>query len=213
MIYVSDINYEKILSEELLVDLPELYKLRLVVESNIWHEESVFDHTLKILSLYERLDLMDHNNDMLVFSSQKILSGDINGISKKDLFKLVILFHDVAKFDTLVSDEHGFTRCPGHEELGYLQSKLILERFKISSSCRDYVLKIIKYHGIPHVVFDDISTAEALLGEKSKNFLDIYPDILLFCLLDTMASDLEVKDFSNYQNRIHLYKKILSSLI
>jgi hypothetical protein len=212
MIFLNDISVKNLIAGKMASDLPEFYKLKKVVENNIWHNESVFNHTINILSLYE--DALSNNTDKDFLSEllKNILCDNIDGISKIDLFKLVILFHDISKIDTIVFDESYLTHCPGHEEAGYLKTKFILNRFAMSDCCKDYILKIIKYHGIPHVILDNIKGAEFLLNERSKNFLNIYPDLLLFCLLDTMGSHLRITNSENYNNRLVLYKKILINL-
>lgn len=209
MISLSDVNVKNIISDEFVVDLPELHDLKIVIENNIWHKESVFDHTLKIFSLYENALFIESENDFLSWALKNILSNEIDGVSKKDLFKLIILFHDIAKLDNIVFDKHGFTHCLGHEEIGYLKTKLILERFGLSASCREYILKMIKYHGIPHVALDNFEEAKTLLREKSKIFIDIYPDLLLFCLLDTMGSHLKISNPDDYGRRLDLYREII----
>lgn len=212
MVSLNDISVKNLIGDKIISDLPEFYELKKVVENNIWHNESVFNHTIKILSLYESALFDKTDNDFLSRSLKKILSEKIDSVSKIDLFKLVILFHDISKIDTIILDRFGLTCCPEHEEAGCLKTKFILDRFALSDCCKEYILTIIKYHGIPHVILDNIKEAESLLKERSKIFFGIYPDLLLFCLLDTMGSHLKITDPENYNNRLVFYKKILINL-
>ncbi len=209
MILLDSINTKNLLNDKFITDLPEFYNLKKVIENSDWHNESVFSHTIKLLLFYEEILSNKLDNDFLYQIVKKNLFQRKDGILKKDLFKLVILFHDIGKKSTIIFNRSGTSQCPGHEKAGYIKTNIILNRFDLSISGRQYILKMIKYHGIFHVILDNIKEAEFLIKEKSKDFIDIYHDLLLFCLLDTIGSHLKINNLNNFNDRIYIYKKLL----
>jgi CRISPR/Cas system-associated endonuclease Cas3-HD len=209
MIFIEDINTDNLISGEPEENLGAFYELKNTFENNAWHSENVFDHTISIMSVYEKFIADKNENTFLHSFLIKFLRSKIDTYYKFDLFRLVILFHDIGKNDTIIQDKSGFTSCPNHEEISFLKTKLLINKFNISSKAKEYVLRIIRSHGIIHKILDDTSTAGSILKEEKKKFINIYPDLLLFCMLDTVGSQLKNNKLDNYNERITFYKNAL----
>ncbi len=62
------------------------------------------------------------------------------------VLRLGMLFHDIAKPQTLSIDDEGITHNKGHAELGEKMTKQILRRLKFDNDTIDKVSKIVLYH-------------------------------------------------------------------
>ena len=175
-------------------DVPELYELKNVFGNNNWHYETTFDHTVNVLKEFEKF-----------FEEYKNFFDD----KKKNLFKWVILLHDIAKKETLVVTDDGRTSFPNHWEMGARKADLILRKLKLSDENRIYIVSMIKNHHLPHDMFGDDGNYYDNFVKIKNNFPDIYKEILLMGFLDTKGSNLENNDKEKYDFRINVYKKLL----
>lgn len=201
---VSAISIGKLRNNQFKDELPEFFELRNCMENNGWHKnESVFHHTLSVAEELEKV-LKNLNNSMRSFLNQKV-----DRCSRKDLLFLGTLFHDIAKGDTLAHDGK-FTSCPNHEKVGSIKVQGILERFDISEREKTLVVHMVKYHGEMHSLFDP----------KNKNFdkkynqyksahSDIFLELLLLGLADTLGCQLEKNNPDEFKRRIDLYERMI----
>ncbi len=207
MLKVSDIDIERLKSNQLQKELPELFELKKFVENdNYWHNnDSVFDHTLRVLEEFEKL-LKVVNNKINLYLNQ-----EIDNYTRKDLLFLGALFHDIGKSESFVKSGD-FTLCPKHEEIGSEKVKPILDRFDLSDREKNIVIKIIKYHG----KLSDIAKPKSdNLEEKYEKFKSKYNNILveliLLTITDTLGSQLKDNRPEEFNFRINFYKKIIEN--
>ena len=120
MINIADISIDKIIGGEFQNEIPELYELKNTFENNRWHHETTFEHTISVLSEYEK-----------IISTNQIdwLDVKINNNSKKSLLRIAILLHDISKNETMLIANDKTNSFPNHEEKGAIKAKNILKRF------------------------------------------------------------------------------------
>ena len=138
-------------SIEALKFLPELLLLKTTVEKNIAHNsQTVFDHTVAVMAGLEKFF-----NEVAISSEiqpklSKYLDQKIGNNSKKDLLKLLVLVHDLAKPLTLVTNSAGNTSCPGHEILAAARVGEFKDRFGLEQVEINYVQQLVRLHGTSH---------------------------------------------------------------
>lgn len=127
-------------------EIPEIYQLREIIENNDWHNhESVFDHTLTVLKELKKI---------IKNSSPKIkkeLNKRIDNYRRKDLLFLAALLHDIGKRETL-KKINDITSSLDHEKEGAKKVKKILNRFDLSEKEKRIVRKIVRNHGLIHII-------------------------------------------------------------
>lgn len=111
--------------------IPELKQMINCPQHNKHHIYDVWNHTLKSISALDSLDIFP----------EEILK-----------FRLIMLFHDIGKPNTLSTDENGWNHFYKHPTESENITKRIFERLKISNSVNSKILKevliLIKYHDI-----------------------------------------------------------------
>jgi len=191
-IKLSEITIKKIKNRELEEFIPELYKLEDIVENNPWHnKESVFDHTMSVLS----------NLEKIIKNSKKGTKQALNKIiekhSRKDLLKVATLLHDIGKKETIADLGGGARSCPGHEKKGAQKAKKILKRLNLPSKELKIITDIVRNHGAIHDI----------IGLGSEDFRK---DILRECGLTHAVGNLENK---NFQKEYKKFKKKFSKTL
>jgi len=206
MIKVSAISVGKLRNKQFQNELPEFFELEKFIENNAWHNnDSVFNHTLAVLDELEKL-LKNINNKIDSYLNQKV-----DGYTRRELLFLGTLFHDIAKSDVLVKNGDS-TSCPKHEEVGFEKVKSILDRFDLSDREKAIVANIVKYHGEIHIILDPNNDK---INEQFNKFKserhDIFTELILLAMADTLGSQLKDNDLDNYKFRIEFYKRIIGN--
>lgn len=205
---ISLLNKTNIKSGKLIDLIPEFYELKNVVENNDWHhKESVFDHTLSVLDNLEKA-FRDLSKE-----TKRFLNKKIDNNTRKNLLKIATLFHDIAKKETIISN-NGSTSCLGHENKGPIKAKTILKRFKLSDKELKFILSIVKNHDSINKILppDGQNFQKELASLKKIFFYNIYPELLLLAFSDTVESYLAETRPTEYKSRISFFKKELEEL-
>jgi len=205
---INDLTIKKIVFNRLLNELPEFYELKNVIENNNWHHnESTFDHTLKVLSNYIKF---------FVKSSDKIskyLNKKVDKYQIKDLIYLAVILHDLGKKETIIKsgDKSSF---PLHEKISVAKSKKILNKFNFSASEKNFVLEIIKQHSYLHsIVEPDNKNLEQQFNGLKKKMPQYIVGLVILVMADTINSYLKETMPKKYKFRISFYKEKLNSLV
>lgn len=197
-------NISEIKNESFLSLVPEFRALQGIIENNAWHNhETTFDHTLSVLENLEKIIYDLHGEH------KKYLEGIIESHSKNSLLKIAVLFHDIAKKDTLTIDENGRTSFINHEIMSAKKAEKILKRFGISKKEASYILHIIKNHGILHMIFSEEDYMEKAKKIKRGELSNIYLELMLLVYADTKPSYLQISNPGDYKKRIGFYKNEL----
>jgi hypothetical protein len=204
---ISLLSKVNIKSGKLFPLIPEFYDLKDVVENNDWHhKQNVFNHTLSVLDNLDKA-LRDVNK-----AAKQFLNKKIGTITRKKLLQVAALFHDIAKKETIASNNNS-AYCPNHEARGSIKTKKILKRFKLSDKELTFILSIIKHYGLVHKMStDNRNFQRKFTSFKKKFFHSIYPELILLTFADTMGSDLAKTRPTEFKFRISFYKKEISNL-
>lgn len=206
MLKISSISVEKLRNNEFKKNLPEIYELKEVIENNNWHNnDSVFNHTLTTLEKLEEL-LTNAKNKISSYFNQKV-----DNYTRKQLLFLSAVFHDIAKKETLV-ENNNLTSCSNHEEMSSQKVKTILDRFDLSEKEKKLIIKTIKYHDKINIILESDNKE---LKEKYKEFKIKYPDIFLeitlLAIADTLGGQLKDNCLDNYKLRMNFYQNIIDN--
>lgn len=203
-IKLSEISVSKLRNNKFEDSIPEFYELRDVIENNDTHDnDSVFDHTLAVLENLEKLmkNLKDENRDYL---NQKIMNH-----TRKEILFLATIFHDIGKKETLKEDD-GKTSCLGHEEIGSKKVVEILDRLELAEEEKNFVIKIIKNHGI---IYDIVNSKNYKLNEEfekyKSDYSDIFLEMMLLFMADSLGSQLGKFRPDELNFRITFFNKVL----
>lgn len=187
-------------------DLPEFYDLKSSIENSSWHTyDATFTHTLAVLESFESIRSKLTNNNINSYLSKKVGQH-----TRGQLLFLAIVFHDIAKPDTIIIRDDGTTSCPGHEEKGAVKVGPILDRFDLSENEKEVVQAIIRNHYIMHEVFGfSDQEFDQHLADAQKRFPDIYLELILLAMADTAGSQLHINNPTEYSRRMNLYSKAI----
>lgn len=158
----------------------------------------VSDHPEKILMCQENgilqrflpeftpcMDCMQnnpHHGDTVAAHTVKSLTA-----SRKDrVIRLSVLFHDIGKPQTKVTDENGIDSFPGHAEKSSEMADRILRRLKYDNDTRKQVTKLVRLHSVkPELTDEAVRRAAVAAGPDSfENLLDV-------CRADAMGQTKE----------------------
>lgn len=204
-INISSVTVDGLQKGEYKTALPEFYALRSVVENTPWHSnQNVFDHSIAVFRGLEKVLKLDFLKGKNRTKIKKYLAKKIGRYTKKELLIVATLIHDIGKTETLVKDESGLTRCPAHEIIGSLMVGNFASRFNLDKKGKEYVAKIIRYHGLAHYIL----TLTLFRDNKTKYFSyfrkivgDIYVEALLLMYADILGSDLKKINPGEFENR------------
>lgn len=104
---------------------------------------------------------------------------------------LVGLLHDIGKKESIKN----------HGEIGTRKAEKILTRLKFSPKDRDYIVTIVKLHGLT----TDLNQTENL----RRRYPEIFNELMIFGLADTQGSHLKQNNPLDYLYRLNFYKKFL----
>jgi hypothetical protein len=203
---ISQITSDELISGSLEKRLPEVYALKENYEKNPWHDESTFEHTMMVFEEYKKFF------DSLVGKTKEYFKDKISNEQKKDLFKLVILLHDIAKPETLKPNDNGETFFPGHESLGSQKAVAILSRFVLDEAQKEYITTIIANHAKAHDIVFDKKLYQQKFAQLKDDFSDIYLELLVFGYVDTRGCKLKAKDPVEFEFRMKAYSELFDKL-
>ena len=194
---LSEITIKKIKSGELKEVIPELYELEEVIENNRSHNnESTLTH---ILSVRKELELLLEDVNEAI---KRYLDSKIDSRSRKELLLFASLFHDIAKKETIERQGNKST-FPGHEEASAEKTQKILQKFTLSDREKDFVVRVIKYHGFLYDLPEESGSDTARKVDKfRKEQSDVYIAVVLHTKADLLANQLKSNDPGAFKLRL-----------
>jgi poly(A) polymerase len=173
--------------------LPETVKMKKAARKYYYNKGGLFEHSFKAFESSENIlnnlrmyfpknfiDLQKHFEDDSSFSEN---------VTRKGLIKLVALFHDNAKPET-VSFKNGKVHFFGHEEKGSQKIKEMMSALKFSKKDIEFSAFLVKYHmRLSTLTRNNVVTKKASL----KLFRDM-GDYILDLIIVSMA------DWHSYKN-------------
>lgn len=208
---VSRLNRTNIVSGKLKELIPEFYELKNVIENTNdgWHDnESTFDHTIAVMSALEKMFLKASGR------LKKTLNQKIDTNTRRILLKVAVIFHDIAKKETIIKDENGFTSFPEHAELSAKKTKNILERFDLSEKEKQFILDIIAGHMYLHLLLvpDNPNFQKDFVAIKNRFLNYIYPELILLDYADTVDAGIRKTRPKEFRYRIDFYRREVEKL-
>lgn len=136
-------NLKKISAERIQAELVKLVTsphpdyLRTAYETGI---------TKHILPEFDICMETNQNNPHHCYNVGEHILHSMQETAPDKVLRLGMLFHDIAKPQTLSIDDEGITHNKGHAELGEKMTKQILRRLKFDNDTIEKVSKIVLYH-------------------------------------------------------------------
>jgi putative nucleotidyltransferase with HDIG domain len=141
------------------VVLPEVVAMRGAAQSPP-HRFTVWEHSLRALeaadALAEDLGLLAPHDARVSASLAESLGG---GVTRREVWKLAVLLHDVAKPETRSVDPDGRARFTGHDRLGAERALAIAARLRWPGRAADVLVRLVRQHLRPmHLgMLDDVT--------------------------------------------------------
>lgn len=189
--------------------MPELEELKTVIENSVYHhQEGVEHHTLFMWSNLKKIILEATE------AVRRRLKEKIGSHTREELLCVSALLHDIAKKETIVTDESGNTRCPGHEEAGAQKALAILQHHNLTEAEVAHVRELVRYHAITDAIFtpDNQIDEEAHEAIRTKFADTIYLDLMLLTYADAMSEYTATSRPEEYQLKMDFYKELVAKL-
>ncbi len=102
--------------------------------------------TKQVLPEFDLCMETEQNNPHHCYSVGEHILHSMQEIEADKVLRLGMLFHDIAKPQTLTVDEEGITHNKKHPQVGAKMTGEILRRLKFDNDTTDKVTKIVRYH-------------------------------------------------------------------
>lgn len=203
---ISDLDVWKIENGAYYNELPEFYKLKNCIENNSGHNnDSVFNHSINSVKEYNKFLKNNKNSNLDRYFNQKI-----DEYTRRELLFVSILFHDIAKPETIVMN-NGITSCLNHEELGSKKVKDNSKIFKLSKLEEKIVMNTIKYHALIHKLIKvDSDTIDKDIKYFSEKYFFIFLELVVVALVDIRGSQLKENNFQKFYIKDSYYNRIIN---
>ena len=136
-------NLKKISAERIQAELVKLVTSPYPDYLRTAYETGITKH---ILPEFDICMETDQNNPHHCYNVGEHILHSMQETSPDKVLRLGMLFHDIAKPQTLSIDDEGITHNKGHAELGEKMTRQILRRLKFDNDTIDKVSKIVLYH-------------------------------------------------------------------
>jgi putative nucleotidyltransferase with HDIG domain len=130
----------------LRVVLPEIEAMREATQSPP-HRFTVWEHSLRALeagdALLADLRLVAPHDARVAAALAEPMGG---GLTRREVWKLAVLLHDVAKPETRSVDADGRTRFIGHDRIGADRAGAIATRLRWPGRATDVLARLVRHH-------------------------------------------------------------------
>jgi hypothetical protein len=198
--------------------LPEFESLKQSIENNGGHDhQTTFDHTVSVMrgmeTLFQAEFLTPADTEVLA----NHLAQKIETHTRKDLLRLLVLVHDLAKPETTVTNPDGTTGCPGHELLSVARVQEFQDRFELGQSEVTWVQQLVRLHGEPHQLLT-LGLAKPAEQVKIMNtFIAVVGDgaleLILMVHADLLGGDLATLNPQEFEARTALCRIWLTHVL
>ena len=130
----------------LVVVFPEIEAMRAATQS-LPHRFTVWEHSLRALeaadALLEDLALLAPHDARVAASLAEPMRS---GLTRREVWKLAVLFHDVAKPEARSVDPDGRTRFIGHDRMGAERAAAIADRLAWPRRAAEVLARLVRHH-------------------------------------------------------------------
>ncbi len=165
----------------------EFVASKLVIENNICHKkEPVSDHSTHVFMRFQELLNFDFvDSDELRKLAKSYFSQKIGNWTRAELFLISALLHDLGKVETLVTDDKGETKAPGHEAKSVQIAEIMLRQLGFVGVEIDYVLNVIRVHsGYVLRFLDFINGLSESQIKSAFGSVQLLPEVFLYMIAD-----------------------------
>lgn len=198
--------------------LPELNSLKQSIENNGGHNhQTTFNHTVAVMrgleTLFQAVFLTPADRVTLA----QYLAQKIETHTRKDLLRLLVLVHDLAKPNAMVTNLDGTTGCPGHELLSAARVQEFQDRFELKRSEVAWVQQLVRLHGEPHQLLtlglakpaEQIKIADTFVTAVGDGALEL----VLMVHADLLGGDLATLNPQEFEARTALCRTWLTHVL
>jgi len=173
----------------LLALLPEVSAMRTTTQSAP-HRFTVWEHSLRALEAVDVLLadlalLAPHDARVAAHLAEPLGSG----LTRREVLKLAVLLHDVAKPETRTVDPDGRVRFSGHDRLGAERVAEIAARLRWPRRASEVLERLVRQHLRPmHLGMLEVISRRA----RHRFFRDLgdeVPDLVCLTIADAAATD------------------------
>jgi len=171
------------------VILPEIEPMRAAGQS-LPHRFTVWEHSLRALvaadALLADLGLLAPHDARVATAFAEPLGG---GLTRREVWKLAVLLHDVAKPETRTVDADGRTRFIGHDRIGAERAASITMRLRWPGRAVDVLARLVRHHLRPmHLGMLDEITPRARY-RFHRDVAEEVPALVCLTIADAAGTD------------------------
>ena len=166
--------------------------------------------TKVILPEFNRVMETPQNHPHHCYSVGEHILHSLLEVPSDKVLRLSMLFHDIAKPDTLSIDQEGITHFYEHQSKSADMSRIILRRLRMDNSTIDQVYKLVYYHDYGN----DVEPSKRIVRRAIyKIGEDLFPSLLLVRRADILAQSTYLKEekLSNLEAWNKCYEKIVET--
>jgi len=199
--------------------IPELVEAR-GVEQPKEHFWNVFDHSLKSVAAADfvlRLGAWEYADEQVLaitpwseVLAEHFAQGVSAGSTRRLLFKLAALLHDIAKPQTKASDANGRMRFLGHAKDGAAMAAGILERLRFSTKEVKLVEIMVRSHLRPGQMSHDKLPSQKAIYRYFRDTGKAGIDILFLSMADHLATRGPRLNLAQWREHAQMVEYVLS---
>lgn len=195
---LKNISAERIQTELIkLVTSPNPDYLRIAYETGV---------TAVILPEFDKMMETEQKNPHHCYTVGEHTLCAMKNIKADKVLRLAMLFHDIAKPETLTADENGVHHFFGHPETGAEMTRKILRRLKFDNDTLYKVTKLVRFHD-----YDIAPTNRGMRRAVYKIGEDIMPALLFVKEADMLAQSSYQRE--EKQERLNVLKSLYETVL
>ncbi len=181
------------------------------IELSKLDESGVLEHLLPELTALKGVDIVDGQKHKDNFAHTLQVVKQTAEVSTNPYLRLVAIIHDAGKAPTKRFDKEKGWTFNNHELVSSRMVGDIFTRFGLDVSKKDYVIKLIEYHGITKELTKE-GVTESAIRRFSTELGEWVDDLLLFCKCDMTTSSYSKRqkfqnDLEKLKERINIVKQ------
>jgi UTP:GlnB (protein PII) uridylyltransferase len=215
---LSQVTADFLNSAESSEFLPEHQILKQSIENNGAHDhQKTYDHIAGVMRGMEWLFQMEfltttEKEKLTAYLQQKIITH-----SRQDLLRLLVLCHDLAKGQALISNPDGTAACPGHEILSAARVPEFQARFGLDKTEVNWVQQLVRLHDEPHHLLTlglAKPTEQAqIISQFAAGVGDGSVELILMVYADILGGDMQTLNPPEFKARTTLCQTWLKQLV